>query len=46
LEGEAIVSGQITPDSYVVEKQPRRIIDKNIQTQARGLYHSIFFASL
>ena len=36
--GEAIVSGQITPDSYVVEKQPRRIIDKNIQIQTRGLY--------
>ncbi|MEK7450511.1 MAG: PEP/pyruvate-binding domain-containing protein, partial [Patescibacteria group bacterium] len=36
--GEAVVSGQITPDSYVVEKQPRRIIDKNIQTQSRGLY--------
>lgn len=35
--GEAIVSGQITPDSYVVEKQPRRIIDKNIQTQTREL---------
>lgn len=38
--GEAIVSGQITPDSYVVEKQPRRIIDKNVQTQARGLYRA------
>jgi len=38
--GEAIVSGQITPDSYVVEKQPRRIIDKNIQTQSRGLYRA------
>ena len=36
--GEAIVSGQITPDSYVIEKQPRRIIDKNIQTQSKGLY--------
>ena len=36
--GEAIVSGQITPDSYVVEKKPRRIIDKNIQMQSRGLY--------
>jgi pyruvate,water dikinase len=36
--GEAIVSGQITPDSYVVEKQPRRIIDKNVQTQLKGLY--------
>jgi len=39
--GEAIVSGQITPDSYVVEKQPRRILDKNIQTQSRGFYRAI-----
>lgn len=38
--GEAIVSGQITPDSYVVEKQPRRIIDKNIQVQLKGLYRA------
>jgi len=38
--GEAIVSGQITPDSYIVEKQPRRIIDKNVQTQSRGLYRA------
>ena len=38
--GEAIVSGQITPDSYVVEKRPRRIIDKNVQTQLRGLYRA------
>ncbi|MFA6601665.1 MAG: PEP/pyruvate-binding domain-containing protein [Candidatus Paceibacterota bacterium] len=36
--GEAIVSGQITPDSYVVEKKPRNIIDKNISSQDRGLY--------
>ena len=36
--GEAIVPGQITPDSYVVEKQPRKIIDKNIETKSRGLY--------
>jgi phosphoenolpyruvate synthase/pyruvate phosphate dikinase len=36
--GEAIVSGQITPDSYVVEKSPRRIIDKNVSEQERGLY--------
>jgi len=36
--GEAIVSGQITPDSYVVEKEPRRIIDINISNQERGLY--------
>ncbi len=38
--GEAIVSGQITPDSYVVEKQPRGIIDKNVQTQIKGLYRA------
>ncbi len=38
--GEAIVSGQITPDSYVVEKQPRQMIDKNVQTQSRGLYRA------
>ncbi len=36
--GEAIVSGQITPDSYVVEKQPRNISDINISEQERGLY--------
>mgnify|MGYP001593045061 FL=1 len=36
--GEAIVSGSITPDSYVVEKEPRKIIDINIATQTRGLY--------
>ncbi len=36
--GEAIVSGQITPDSYVVEKVPRRIIDKNVSDQERGLF--------
>ncbi len=44
--GEAIVSGQITPDSYVVEKNSsdgesgrttRRIIDVNISTQERSL---------
>lgn len=36
--GEAIVSGQITPDSYVVEKEPRNIIDINISEQDKGLY--------
>ncbi len=35
--GEAIVSGQVTPDSYVVEKTPRRILDINISTQTRQL---------
>lgn len=36
--GEAIVSGQVTPNSYVVEKSSRRIIDKNISNQGKGLY--------
>ena len=35
--GEAIVSGQVTPDSFVVEKNPRRIIDTNIATQSHAL---------
>ena len=38
--GEAIVSGQVTPDSYVVEKEPRRIADINVNIQARGLYRA------
>lgn len=38
--GEAIVSGQITPSSYVLEKQPLKIVDKAIYTQERGLYRS------
>lgn len=36
--GEAIVSGSITPDSYVVEKSARNILDKNITTQEKGMY--------
>lgn len=35
--GEAMVSGRITPDSYVVQKTPRRIIDKNIQATKQVL---------
>jgi pyruvate,water dikinase len=38
--GEAVVSGKITPDSYVVEKEPKRIIDKNIQAQKQVLSDS------
>lgn len=38
--GEAIVLGQITPDNYIIEKKPLHIIDKNIQTQTRGLYRA------
>jgi pyruvate, water dikinase len=36
--GEAIVSGSVTPDSYVVEKIPRSIIDINVSTQSRAMY--------
>jgi len=36
--GETIVSGQITPDSYVVEKEPRRILDMNVAEQQKGLF--------
>ncbi len=36
--GEAIVSGSVTPDSYVVEKSPRNIIDINVSHQSRALY--------
>ncbi|MEX0649422.1 MAG: PEP/pyruvate-binding domain-containing protein [Candidatus Andersenbacteria bacterium] len=36
--GEAIVSGSITPDSYVVEKSNWNILDKNITTQDRGIF--------
>lgn len=39
--GEAIVSGQVTPDSYVVTKNPLEIIDKNISTQDRMLVRSV-----
>ncbi|HCU71054.1 MAG TPA: hypothetical protein DIC35_04895, partial [Candidatus Moranbacteria bacterium] len=36
--GEAIVSGSITPDSYVVEKNSKNILDINISTQTKGLF--------
>jgi len=36
--GEAIVSGTVTPDSYIIEKEPRRLIEKNISEQGKGLY--------
>lgn len=38
--GESIVSGQVTPDSYVMEKKPRQVISINIATQTRGLFRS------
>ena len=36
--GEAIVSGQVTPDSYVVEKKEKKIIDINVSNQDRAIY--------
>lgn len=38
--GEAIVSGSVTPDSYVIEKNPRHIIDKNVTYQSRALWRA------
>ena len=35
--GEAIVSGSITPDGYIVDKESHKIIDKNINIQERML---------
>jgi pyruvate, water dikinase len=35
--GEAIVSGQITPDSYITHKKGLHIIEKNISSQNRML---------
>jgi phosphohistidine swiveling domain-containing protein len=36
--GEAIVSGSITPDSYVVDKQGFSILDINVNDQTKALY--------
>lgn len=38
--GEAIVSGQITPDSYVIEKNNWNVLDKNISGQQRFIARS------
>jgi phosphoenolpyruvate synthase/pyruvate phosphate dikinase len=37
--GEAIVSGQVTPDSYIVEKNEKNIIERNINSQSKMLTH-------
>ncbi|EKD43221.1 MAG: hypothetical protein ACD_72C00404G0001, partial [uncultured bacterium] len=39
--GEAIVSGQITPDSYVVNKGELNILDINVSDQSRKLIRKI-----
>ena len=38
--GEAVVSGQITPDSYVVEKSSLSIIDSNVNGQEKKFVKS------
>lgn len=35
--GEAVVSGSITPDSYVVQKEPRKISQKTVNVQIKAL---------
>ncbi|HAU66090.1 MAG: putative phosphoenolpyruvate synthase [Candidatus Uhrbacteria bacterium GW2011_GWF2_39_13] len=36
--GEAIVSGSITPDSYIINKQEFSILDINVNEQTKALY--------
>lgn len=38
--GELIVSGEITPDSYIVQKNPINIVSKNIKSQKTGLFRA------
>lgn len=38
--GEAIVSGQVTPDSYVVSKSDLELLDVNVAEQERGIYRN------
>jgi len=38
--GETIVQGAITPDSYVVEKEPRAILDINVNIQNKAMYRA------
>ena len=36
--GEAIVSGAVTPDAYVIEKDTEMILDVNVNEQLKALY--------
>lgn len=38
--GEAIVSGQVTPDSYVVDKRNNKIIENQVNFKRKALYKS------
>jgi pyruvate, water dikinase len=37
--GEAVVSGQITPDSYVVEKQTKKVLTATVHGQSKKLVY-------
>lgn len=39
--GEALVSGYVTPDVYVVEKESRRIVESTTSVQSKELIHDI-----
>jgi phosphoenolpyruvate synthase/pyruvate phosphate dikinase len=39
--GEAIVSGEVTPDSYVVSKAPLTILETNVNEQTKALFRSV-----
>ncbi len=38
--GESVVSGQITPDSYIVQKDDWSLVDINVSEQGKGLFRS------
>ncbi|MEI7511737.1 MAG: PEP/pyruvate-binding domain-containing protein [Candidatus Peregrinibacteria bacterium] len=44
--GEAIVSGQITPESYEVQKNPLQILIKNISLQEKGIFRTTGIANI
>jgi len=44
--GEAIVSGTITPDSYVVEKESKNILEISISIKDKGLYRSDTYSNM
>jgi pyruvate, water dikinase len=37
---EAVVSGEITPDSYIISKNPHRILDTYVSEQNRAMYRA------
>jgi pyruvate,water dikinase len=39
-QGEALVSGQVTPDAYIVSKKDFSIVEIDLNEQERGLFHS------